>query len=185
MIVPSNRLILFFALIVPPLAALSTLFPPAFPLAVLCGGGLLLLAVFDAFRAGVSLQGLEVQASEFSRLQKGRAGAFQLRFVNEGRSRRIFRVGCAVPPEIVLDEDVREMEIPAGTEMVDSTWACTPNKRGLFRLHSVVLESHSPFGLWLSRSRRTIEHELRVYPDLLAERQRVAALFLRRGMTGS
>src|SRR5688500_4897655 len=106
MIVPSNRLILLFALTVPPLAALAALFPPAFPLAVLCGGGLLLLAVFDAFRSSVSLQGLEVRATEFTRLQKGRAGSFQLAFQNDSRARRIFRIGCVVPPEIVLDEDI-------------------------------------------------------------------------------
>lgn len=185
MIVPSNRLILFAALTVPPLAALAALFPPAFPMAVLCGGGLLLAAVFDAFRAGVSLQGLEVQADEFTRLQKGREGSFQLNIRNDSRVRRVFRIGCVVQPEIVLAEDIREMEIPAGTEAAHSDWACTPMKRGLFHVESVVLESASPFGLWLARSRRPLKHELRAYPDLLAERQRVAALFLRRGMTGT
>lgn len=185
MIIPSNRLILFFALTVPPLAALAALFPPAFPLAVLCGGGLLIVAVFDALRAGTVFQGFDVRAPEFSRLQKGRAGTFQLNFVNEGRARRVFRIGCVVPPEIVLSEDIREMEIPAGTETAECTWACTTTKRGLFRLESVVLESRSPFELWLVRTQRQIQHELRVYPDLLAERQRVAALFLRRGMTGT
>jgi uncharacterized protein (DUF58 family) len=185
MIVPSNRLILFFALIVPPLATLATLLPPAFPLAVFCGGGLLLAAVFDAFRANVVLQGLYIRTAEFTRLQKARAGSFQLTLFNDGRSRRRFRIGCVIPPEIVLDEEVRDIEISSGTETVDLDWACTPMKRGLFRFESVVLESHSSLGLWLVRERRTVEHELRVYPDLIAERQRVAALFLRRGMTGS
>jgi uncharacterized protein (DUF58 family) len=185
MIVPSNRLILIFALTVPPLATLAALFPAAFPLAVLCGGGLLLVAVFDAFRSGVSLQGLEVRAGEFTRLQKGRAGSFQLGFQNDRRDRRIFRIGCVVPPEIVLDEDIREAEIPAGTELAHVEWGCVPTKRGLFRLDAVVLEAASPFGLWLVRNRRKVDHEFRVYPDLLTERQRVAALFLRRGMTGT
>ena len=185
MILPSNRLILFFALIVPPLTALAAFFPPAFPLAVLCGGGLLLIAIFDAFRSGTALRGIEVQAPEFSRLHKGRPGTFQLNFANEGRGRLLFRIGCVVPPEIELEEEIRELEIAAGTEKGECTWACTPTKRGLFRLETVVLESLSPFGLWLVRDQRKIEHELRVYPDLLAERQRVSALFLRRGMTGT
>jgi uncharacterized protein (DUF58 family) len=90
-----------------------------------------------------------------------------------------------VPPEIVLDEDVRQIDIATVAEALDIEWTCTPMKRGLFRLEAVVLEAASPLGLWLVRSRRKVEHELRVYPDLLAERQRVAALFLRRGMTGS
>jgi uncharacterized protein (DUF58 family) len=185
MIVPSNRLILFFALTVPPLAALAALFPPAFPLAVLCGGALLLAAVFDAFRAGTVLKGLDVRVAEFTRLQKGRAGSFEFALVNESRARRNIRIGCVVPPEIILSEEIREIEIPAGTGSVTCSWACTPIARGLFKLESVVLESVSPLGLWLARGRRKLDHELRVYPDLLAERQRVAALFLRRGMSGS
>lgn len=144
-----------------------------------------MLAIFDAFRSGVTLQTLEVKAEEFTRLQKGRAGSFQLNFRNEGGARRAFRIGCVVPPEITLDEDVRDVEIPKGTEVAQLEWGCVPKKRGLFHLDSVVLESASPFGLWLIRSRRKVEHELRVYPDLLAERQHVAALFLRRGMSGT
>jgi uncharacterized protein (DUF58 family) len=185
MIVPSNRLILLFALTVPPLAALAALFPPAFPLAVLCGGGLLLAAIFDAFRAGTVLDGLGVHAAEFTRLQKGRPGSFDLTFTNVNGARRNFRIGCVVPSDIVLAEEIRSIEIPAGTKSVDCPWACTPLVRGLFKLESVVLESVSPLGLWLVRERRKLDHELRAYPDLLAERQRVAALFLRRGMTGS
>jgi uncharacterized protein (DUF58 family) len=185
MIVPSNRLILFFALTVPPLAALAALFPPSFPLAVLCGGGLLLAAVFDAFRAGTVLNGLEVCAAEFTRFQKGRPGSFELTLANVSRAPRKIRIGCAVPPEITLSEEIRDIEIPAGTESVNCPWACAPMVRGLFKLESIVLESASPLGLWSFRERRRLDHELRVYPDLLAERQRVAALFLRRGMTGS
>jgi uncharacterized protein (DUF58 family) len=185
MIVPSNRLILFFALTVPPLAALAALFPPAFPLAVLCGGGLLLAAVFDAFRAGTVLNGLNVGAVEFTRFQKGRPGSFELTLTNVSRAPRKIRIGCVVPPEITLSEEIRDIEIPAGTESVNCPWACAPMVRGLFKLESVVLESASPLGLWSFRERRKLDHELRVYPDLLAERQRVAALFLRRGMTGS
>jgi uncharacterized protein (DUF58 family) len=184
-IVPSNRLILFFALIVPPLLALGALLPPAFPLAVVLGGGLLLCAILDAFKAGSVFTGLKVQTPEFTRLQKGRPGSFQLTLLNESRSRRLLRIGCVVSPAIVLNEEIRQIAIAAIAERMDTEWACTPMKRGLFRLDTVVLESASPWGFWLVRDRRNVEHDFRVYPDLLAERQRVAALFLRRGMTGS
>jgi uncharacterized protein (DUF58 family) len=185
MIVPSNRLILFFALIVPPFAALTAVWPPAFVLAVLCGGALLLAAVFDAFRAPAVLQGIEVEAAPFTRFQKGRSGTFELTFLNPSGLPRALRVGCVVPPEIVFADAIRKIELPAGTGKQICEWECTPKARGLFRLDSVVLESVSPLGLWLVRGRRELSHEFRVYPDLLAERQRVAALFLRRGMTGS
>jgi uncharacterized protein (DUF58 family) len=185
MIAPSNRLILFFAAIVPPFVALATLWPPAFPMAVLLGGALLIAAVFDAARARSGLNGLEVSLAPFTRLQKGREGQFEVKFLNPSRSRRVFRIGCVVPPEIRIAEDIREFEVPANSEASVCQWNCTPAKRGLFRLQTVVLETPSPLGLWSLRERRKVEHELRVYPDLLAERQRVAALFLRRGMIGA
>jgi uncharacterized protein (DUF58 family) len=185
MIVPSNRLIFLFALTVPPLAALAALFPPAFPLAVLCGGGLLFAAVFDAFRSSTVLRGLEIRTAPFTRLQKGREGTFELLFSNSGRVRKNLRIGCVVPPEIKLAEEIRKLDVTTGAEAVISEWSCIPKMRGLFHLESVVLETASPLGLWQVRERRRLNHELRVYPDLLAERQRVAGLFLRRGMIGS
>jgi uncharacterized protein (DUF58 family) len=185
MIVPSNRFILIFALTMPPLAALAALFPPAFPLAVLCGGGLLFAAVLDAVRSSTVLRGLEVRTSPFTRLQKGREGTFELAFSNSDRTRKSFRIGCVVPPEIKLVEEIRRFDVAPGAVTVNCGWSCTPQMRGLFRLESVVLETASPLGLWQVRERRKLDHELRVYPDLLAERQRVAGLFLRRGMIGS
>jgi len=185
MIVPSHRLILFFALIVPPFAALAAVWAPAFALAVLCGGALAFAAVLDAYRGPMVFRGVSVATEPFTRLQKGRPGAFHLTLTNSNAGRRVIRVGCVVPPEIHLEEEIRELELRAQTERSVLEWACTPRQRGLFRLESVVLECRSPLGLWLVRTRRELNHELRVYPDLLAERQRVSALFLRRGMTGS
>lgn len=185
MIVPSNRLIFFFALIVPPFAALATIWPPAFPIAVIMGGAFAFAAILDAVRARESLRDITVETSEFTRLQKGRPGEFELKFGNAGRTRRTIRIGCILPPEIIAEEEERWVELPANADASVFSWPCKPTVRGLFHLGGVMLEAASPLGLWARRERRSVRHELRVYPDLLAERQKVAGLFLRRGMTGT
>jgi uncharacterized protein (DUF58 family) len=94
-------------------------------------------------------------------------------------------VGCALPTTIASPEEVRDVQLPADALSATMSWPCTPSERGLFHPEALVLETVSPLGLWTWRERRHPAMELRVYPDLLAERQRVAALFLRRGMLGS
>ena len=42
----------------------------------------------------------------------------------------------------------------------------------------------SPLGLWGIRGTREVRSELRVYPNLLGERRRLAAIFLNRGAFG-
>jgi uncharacterized protein (DUF58 family) len=63
-------------------------------------------------------------------------------------------------------------------------WACTPARRGRFELTRVHVETPSPLGFWALRAACPARSELRVYPNLLTERQSVAALFLNRGTGG-
>lgn len=185
MIFPTTRLILFMAVVLPPFAALAAVWPPAAMLAVLAAGLLVFAALVDAVRAPSSLRALRVEAPQSVRLQKGRAGEFELKFNREAAEPRRVRVGCALPATIISPEEIRDVALPADAPTATITWACTPSERGRFSLDTLVLEAASPLGLWTWRERRNLTLELRVYPDLLAERQRVAALFLRRGMLGA
>lgn len=185
MILPTTRLILFAAVILPPFAALAAVWPPAAIIAVLLAGGLVFVALVDAVRAPAALRALRVEVPATARLQKGRDGTFELKFIREPGGPQRVRVGCALPATFASPEEIRDVELPANAAAATIAWACKPAERGLFHLELLVLETASPFGLWTWRERRKLALELRVYPDLLAERQRVAALFLRRGMLGA
>jgi uncharacterized protein (DUF58 family) len=52
-------------------------------------------------------------------------------------------------------------------------------------LSRAYLEARSNLGLWAARASQPVKSELRVYPDLLADRKQVAALFLRRNNVGT
>lgn len=185
MIFPTTRLILFAAVILPPFAALAAVWPAAALIAVLLAGGLALVALLDALRAPAALRGLRIETPETVRLHKGRPGAFELKFIRDPHGPRAVRVGCGLPASITSPEEVRDIQLPADALTATLSWPCTPKERGLYRPEAVVLETVSPLGLWTWREKMQPRMELRVYPDLLAERQRVAALFLRRGMLGS
>jgi uncharacterized protein (DUF58 family) len=183
MITPTTRLITFAALLALPFTALAAIWPPALLLAVLLVGTLAFIAAVDASRASEPLRGIGLDVPEFSRFQKRREGEFSIKFLRAPGSASRIRVGISFPAEIDAPDPEREVNLAAEASTLE--WKCTPRERGLFVLDAIVLGSTSPLGLWFLRETRPIHHELRVYPDLLAERQRVAALFLRRGMEGS
>lgn len=185
MIFPTTRLVLFAAVILPPFAALAAVWPPAAMIATLLAGALAFVALLDAVRAPAALRALRVEGVEGARLQKSRAGEFELKFFREPSGPHRVRVGCALPPTITSPDEVRDVNLPKDVPTATVKWPCLPTERGLFHLETIVLETISPMGLWTWRQRRKLKLELRVYPDLIAERQRVAALFLRRGMLGT
>jgi uncharacterized protein (DUF58 family) len=75
------------------------------------------------------------------------------------------------------------LQVPPGAAVTTSI-SCTPSQRGRYALESIVAETPSRLGLWNVRKTLPLPIELRVYPDLLAERQNLAAIFLHRGSVG-
>lgn len=185
MIVPTSRLILFAAVVLPPFATLAAVWPPAAFIAALLAAGLVVIALFDAWRAPRVLAALKVNSAPTVRLHKFRPGTFELILTRESQIPRELRLGVPLPALIDSPEEVREIALPDAAPVARVEWPCTPRERGIYQLDFVVLEAKSPLGLWHWRERRTVGMEFRVYPDLAAERQRVAALFLRRGMSGA
>lgn len=185
MLVPRTKLILWTALIVLPFAAVGATLPGALAISLLFIGGLVSLAVFDAVLARGRLAGLRVDLPELVRLQKDRPAELELRIHNEAMEARRLRLGLALPRQIVSAEDDRIALLPAGAALSRFSWPVTPVERGQFFLERVYLEAVSPFGFWAMRASQSARAELRVYPNLFAERKNVAAVFLRRGQLGS
>ena len=184
MIVPRTRLLLWVSLIVLPFAAAGATVPASMPVAVLFIGGLLVLAVGDAFLGCRRAGGIRVHLPESTRLQKDRAGHLEVRIENVSLQARSVRLGLAFPREVSTDSDDRIAQLPEGAAFSRLEWPVTPTKRGQYFLESVYLESVSPLGFWGIRARHAARAELKVYPNLLRERKHVAALFLKRGEIG-
>ena len=169
---PDSRLLVLFAIIAVPAALLGRL---GFALI----GLLVLVAVFDALAAPRRLAGIEVRTPGIVRLWKDRAGTFDLIVRNPGAQIEL-RIGLPFPAAIVADEELRT--VLAG-EFSRLTWACTPRKRGQYFVERCAIERPSKLGLWTVRKLLPLQLEIRVYPNLAAERKKSPAFF-KRGRMG-
>ena len=181
---PQTRLLFWFGTVAVPFTLLGALIPEAAPLALLLIAGLVVLTLVDAAVSQGRLDGLGVQLPEVVRLSKDRAGNVDVLLKNPGRKTARVRLGLGLPRDIVSPHEDVEITLPAGAEQARVGWPCTPARRGNYRVRRVFLETSSRFGFWAIRSKVPVNCELRVYPNLLAERRNLAALFLNRGAFG-
>jgi uncharacterized protein (DUF58 family) len=184
MIVPSARLLVWFAMIVLPFALLGGVIAAAAVVSLLIIGVFLLAVIVDAFGAGRSLVGIGVELPPVVRLSKDREGKVEVRIRNERKQQRQVRIALPFAREIPATREELDIILPAEAEWSRLTWSCTPNKRGSYRLDSAYVEGASPFGFWSARKTVPVKSEIRVYPNLLTERKNLSALFLHRGAFG-
>ena len=184
MIVPQNRLLLWFALVVVPFALLGAIESAALVVSLACISGFLAVALGDAIAAGSVLNGISVELPEVVRASKDREAKLELRIRNERQKRRQLRLALAFPSAIdTVQEDVH-VALPESSEWSRLSWPCVPRQRGRFALDAVHVEGSSPLGFWAVRRRLTARCEVRVYPNLFSDRKSLAALFLNRSAFG-
>jgi len=184
MIAPSSRLLLWTALVVVPAAALAGVFPRA---ALFWGFvllGFVFIAVADAIASKKRLRDIRVSLPEVVRLTKGKPGEIEVRFENAKLRTVRLRVGLPMPREFISSQAEIFLTLPAETLLSRIALGCVPQKRGRFTIDRCFVEVPSPLGFWGRRRIFAVRSELRVYPDLSAERRKVAALFLRQGGLG-
>lgn len=183
MIVPRNRLIVWFALVGVPFLTLAGMQPSSLPA---CAAVLLALAVAAAWDAAMSpraLAGIRLVAPPVSRMAIHRAGQIDLRVQNETHQPRRLRVALPLPDDFLAPDDEREIVLSPEVEWSRLPWTCTPARRGSFTLGTVHLEAPSPLGFWSARRSLPLAAEIRVYPDMRREREGLALMF--RGTAGA
>jgi uncharacterized protein (DUF58 family) len=184
MIVPSNRLLFWVAVIVLPFAALGATVPHTLVWVVLGIVALFGIAILDAGLGYNKAGGLTLELPEVVRLSKDRPGTLELLIRNTAMSTQVVRLGFPLPREIEAAQEEMLIRLPAGVETSRVPWRCTPRIRGNYQLRQACLEKASPLGFWALRFQVLLRTEIRVYPNLFKERKNLAGLFLNRGMLG-
>ena len=183
MIAPRTRLLVAFALVAWPALTVATLVPGAAPFCLFVAGLMAIGAFADAVFSRDRLREINVQAPEVVRFAKGRTGEIELKIGNAAERATHLRLAAALPPDITTDTHELQLVVPPQSA-VATKLACTPTKRGSFTVEQIVVETSSRLGLWSIRRWLPLACELRVYPDLLVDRQNLAAIFLRRENPG-
>lgn len=184
MIVPSSRLLLWVAAAVVPAAAAAGAVPGALPAAAVALTLFAAVAAADAALAPRMLKGVRVELPRLVRLAQDRDGTIDVRILREGPRPRRLRLALALPESISSPADDLETDLPPGSPAARLAWPCRGLRRGRYLVERCFLEAASPLGLWAWRTASPSPSELRVYPNLLTERRDVAAILLKRGLTG-
>jgi len=183
MIVPRNRLLFWFAVIVLPFSVLAGTHPSTLPACLAIIAAFVLVAVWDVLTSRRLLNGLHLEAPAISRLAIDKEGQFELRLRNESRQPRALRLALPLPAEFTAPWDEIEVALPAEVEWSQFPWTCLPNKRGRYSLDAAYLESASPLGLWSVRKTMPLRAEIRVFPNMQKERKGLGLMF--RGAFGT
>jgi uncharacterized protein (DUF58 family) len=184
MIVPTNRLLIFYAITVPALTLLPVLRADAVIPVVAAGLMLALIAVVDGLAAPRRLRGIRVALPGIVRMTRGRQSLLEVSLTHAPANVRSLRLGLPFPEEISSPSEDLSALFPEGADHCRVLWPCTPLKRGPFHIERCYLETMSPLRLWAFRAFRNVSSEIRVYPGLARERKGLAALFLNRGGCG-
>jgi uncharacterized protein (DUF58 family) len=147
--------------------------------------GVVLAALADL---GLSLRRCappEVSAPSVVRMAKDRRAHIPLTFTH-GRSDTVrLRFGIGLPGGFEEVETERMVDLPAGAAKARIEWPCLPKQRGRFTGLVACTETASVLDLWRLRRRSQPACELRVYPNLFADRRALASIFLDRSLAGA
>ena len=184
MIVPTNRLLIFYAVTIPFLTLLPVLKGGA---AMLAMGGcimVILIGLLDAVFAPASSRRISIRLPETVRMAKDRKSFLEVSLTNDHTQPRTLRLGLPFPSEISTPQQDLSAVLPPGSQPLGFLWPCTALRRGQFDINKCHLETKSPLGLWAFRDTKKVTCQMRVYPSLIEERNSLAALFLNRGGYG-
>ncbi|MBL9189336.1 MAG: DUF58 domain-containing protein [Opitutaceae bacterium] len=183
-LVPSRRL-LWVVLAIALVAVAAGPWPHLAAVWIIALGALALLALADAAWSLARKQPPRAGAPPVVRFARDREGTVPVTFENPGGRARRVRFALALPAEFESPEPEMWVDLPADAGRARIAWRCTPRRRGRFGGVLACTEGGSTLGLWRTRTRAELPCELRVHPNLLAERKHLAALFLAQGRPGA
>jgi uncharacterized protein (DUF58 family) len=181
MISPRDRLLIWFALVVIPAAALGGVVPELAPACAAVAGIFVLIATADALASTRLLDGIRLDLPPVTRFVLHGESRIELRVQNLEASARTIRLALPLPPEIPSPFDELTVALPPADCSVVS-WPCRPGQRGDYSLAEARLEVPSRLGLWNVRRSQPQQARLRVYPNIQKEHRTLSLMF--RGSTG-
>lgn len=183
MIVPTNRLIIWFGIIFIPFSFFVSVVQPAVSVVMSVVAGLFLVIVItDAFLCTGRLEGITIELPDIIRFSKGREGRINLHIFNKGNLIKKIEIGFPFPPELLDASMDMTVDLPRDNELSYVSLPCRAIKRGRAFINHCYVRASSPLTFWTHRKKTHVMSEIRVYPDLLREKRDITFLFQKRGL---
>jgi uncharacterized protein (DUF58 family) len=180
MIVPRMRLV-FFAAAVMVTAAVTVAWQSQWTAyAAAAVAVMVIVSIADCMTRRRSLNALSVAIPEVVRMTVDKTSQIQLALRKPPSMTGRLRLGIALPPVIVSDQEDLQLIMAKDREVLTLTWRCRPLRRGRFEIDRCHLEVGSLLGLWDLRRRVPLTGEIRAYPNLVSGQHHLRGLFRRR-----
>ncbi len=147
-------------------------------------GAALFIAIMDALLAPARVEGVSISLPPVSRVSRDRELRLEITARNSGKERRELRLALDLPESFSVAGDRLDFALPGDCERSRIAWPMTPRARGRFRIGKAALGARSALGLWNVRKEQGLDAEIRVYPNLFADRKTLAGILLNRGALG-
>jgi uncharacterized protein (DUF58 family) len=184
MIIPTRRLLRWFAILAMPLSLLVVLDDGWLGISLAGLAITLAAAAVDAAAAVGRLAGFRLELPPVVRATQGRESSLPIRIHRTtGRTQRL-RLAIAFPAGVspVPAEHVLRLPADATTVRIHQTFKTA--ERGRSTVTQARLGTPSPLGLWEWWRLVDARAEIRSYPNLMTERRALASVFLNRGGAG-
>lgn len=142
------------------------------------------VALLDIAIAPLSSKGIVIDLPKVLRGAVNRPLRLDVHITNQTRHARLVRLALPLPASFSKDAEWDSISLPADVEASRAALSVVPRKRGRFVLSRAVIETSSILGLWHMRRAHPLESEIRVYPNLFADKKTLAALLASRSGVG-
>ena len=184
MIAPRTSLVAWATAIVLPLSILAGVLGGFRGICILGIAVFALVSLIDLLLGLGKYRHLEVGLPAVNRVTAGRNFQLDLKLNGPGRRVGAIRLAVDLPPSVKADKSSVTVRIDGPISNLSVPVPALAEERGAYPIRRVFFDWISPLRFWVFREERSLNCELRVYPDLTLEGRKIAH-FLDRGGFGA
>jgi uncharacterized protein (DUF58 family) len=183
MIAPRLRLVLLIFLLAVPLATAAGLSRAFSPIAFSLIGIALIVTLWDLALGFGRYQNVQFSFPDVIRGIRDERIVLEVQAKFFSRQSDTLRLAVRFPKDLLPEEEQTIFQLIKTSSEAFIRIPFVGTARGRFHLHRLYFDWHSPLGFWIHRDHRSVQCEIRIYPNLRVEGKQIAH-FLNRGAVG-
>jgi len=180
--VPANKLIFWTGAVFLPLSLMIAVSPALIMPAALAAVFFIGIVIRDACLCRDVFKEIKVLCPDILRLSKEKTKEYMVKFwVKRGVFKNL-KIGVPFPTGLETEKYVIFLAIPDKGQDFSVSWTLKGIKQGRYTIETCYLETRSRYGFWDVRASKTVQSEVRVYPNLIADQSELTGLFMNRDL---